>query len=155
MTSGLLGLGGNVHTIGAKLDGSAWRVDIRAPQSEETMAVIQVNDQAVITSGGYERCFEEDGQTYWHILDPKTGAPAHSGLISVTVVGDGGLLCDGLSTSLFVLGVEGAAQLWREHGGFKAVLVAGDGRVYITQGLEDTFFFLGTAGERYTLEVIR
>ena len=154
VTSGLLNLGGNVQAIGAKPDGSPWRVAIQDPESTENLAVLEVVDKAVITSGGYERFFEENGQTYWHILDPTTGAPARSGVISVTIIGDNGLMCDGLSTALFVMGVEDAAQFWREHGGFEAVLVTDDERLCITAGLEDSLALLESAA-RYTVEVIR
>lgn len=154
VTSGLVNLGGNVQAIGAKPDGSAWRVGIQDPASAETLAVVEVVDQAVITSGGYERYFEADGQTYWHILDPDTGAPARSGLLSATIVGSSGLVCDGLSTALFVMGVEEAAELWRSQGDFEAVLVAEDGTIYITAGLEDCFS-LTEAAAGCTLEVIR
>lgn len=154
VTSGLLNLGGNVQAIGAKPDGSPWRVGIQDPSSADTLAVVEVVDQAVITSGGYERFFEEDGQTYWHILDPNTGTPAHSGVLSATIVGDSGLVCDGLSTALFVMGVDAAAQLWRSQGGFEAVFVTEDGTIYITAGLEETFS-LTEAAAGYTLEVIR
>lgn len=154
VTSGLLNLGGNVQAIGAKPDGSPWRVGIQDPSSADTLAVVEVVDQAVITSGGYERFFEEDGQTYWHILDPSTGTPAHSGVLSATIVGDSGLVCDGLSTALFVMGVDAAAQLWRSQGDFEAVFVTEDGTIYITAGLEETFS-LTEAAAGYTLEVIR
>ena len=111
VTSGLVNLGGNVQALGCKTDGSKWRVAIQSPDdTEEYLGILEIEDQAVITSGGYERYFEEDGVTYHHIIDPATGYPADSGLISVTIVSDDGTLADGLSTSLFIMGEEKAAQ---------------------------------------------
>lgn len=137
--SALLDLGGNIQAVGSKPDGSPWRVAIRDPAGDGNIGVVEVADQAVVTSGGYERYFEEDGVRYWHIIDPATGWPARSGLASVTVVGESGLLCDGLSTALFVMGREGALEHWRQHRDFEAVLVSEDGSVTITAGLEGRF----------------
>lgn len=139
VTSALLDLGGNIQTVGAKPDGSLWRVAVRDPSGEGSVGVLEVENQAVVTSGGYERYFEQDGVRYWHILDPKTGAPARSGLASVTVVGESGLMCDALSTALFVMGREGALDHWRQHRDFEAVLVSDDGSVTVTAGLEGRF----------------
>ena len=140
VTSALLNLGGNVQTIGSKPDGSAWIIGIKDPKNPDTaMMGLSVTDQAVVTSGGYERYFEQDGHTYWHIMNPATGHPAKSGLLSVTVVGDKGGICDALSTSLFVMGLDKAYDLWAESDDFEAVFVATDGTVYITDGLKDIF----------------
>ena len=94
-----------------------------------------------ITSGGYERYFvdEETGVTYQHILDPATGYPADSGLASVTIVSEDGTLADGLSTSLYLLGLEGSTDYWRAHSEqFEALLIDEAGAIYVTEGLADS-----------------
>ena len=104
------------------------------------MGTGRTGDRAVITSGGYERYFEQDGKTYQHILDPKTGYPAESGLTSVTIVSADGTLADGLSTSLFVRGKEKAIAYWRAHKEeFDAILVEEDGTVSVTENIADSF----------------
>ncbi len=109
--SALLDLGGNIQMIGTKPDGTDWKLGLRSPFDEGSFATLEVSDCAAITSGGYERYFTgDDGKTYWHILDPATGKPAHSGLVSVTIVGKEGRLCDALSTSLFVMGLDKATN---------------------------------------------
>ncbi len=139
--SGLINLGGNVDAYGSKTDGSAWRVAIQSPdQDGNYIGVLEAKDKAVITSGGYERYFEEDGITYHHIIDPSTGYPADSGLKSVTIICDDGTLADGLSTSLFIMGEEKASEFWREHSDeFDFVLMKEDGSLVISEGIEDTF----------------
>ena len=143
MESALLSLGGNIQTVGAKPDGSPWRVAVQDPEQDgqTALGVVEVVDLAVVTSGGYQRYFEEDGTRYWHIMDPDTAAPARSGLSSVTVVGADGTVCDALSTALFVIGAEEAADFWRENPSLavELILVEEDGTVLITPGLEDAF----------------
>ena len=140
VTSGLVNLGGNVQALGCKTDGSKWRVAIQSPDdTEEYLGILEIEDQAVITSGGYERYFEKDGVTYHHIIDPAIGYPADSGLISVTIVSDDGTLADGLSTSLFIMGEEKAAQFWRENSDeFEAIMETSDGKLYVTEGIADS-----------------
>ncbi len=138
ITSALLDLGGNVMTIGKKPDGTKWSVGIKNPvATDQLLCSLEVQDKAVITSGNYERFFEQDGKKYWHIIDPKTGYPADNGIISATVVGDEGLTCDALSTALFVMGTEKAVKFCKEHKEIDAVLVTKDMKVYVTDGLKN------------------
>lgn len=140
--SALLDLGqSTLVAVGGKPDGSPWRIGVRDPEGEGYFAVVELEDMAIGTSGGYQRYFEKDGVTYWHILDPKTAAPARSGLSSVTVVAPSALTCDGLSTALFVMGLEEGAQFWRDHPEleFEAVFVTEKGEIYCTTGLADRF----------------
>ena len=141
ITSGLVNLGGNVQALGTKTDGSNWRVAVQSPDdTEDYLGVLSIRDKAVITSGGYERYFEQDGVTYHHIIDPKIGYPAENGLVSVTIVSSDGTLADGLSTSLFIMGEEKAAEFWKAHSDeFEAILETDDGTIYVTEGLKDSF----------------
>ena len=162
--NGKISLGGNVFVLGTKPDGSDWRVGIKDPRNESGLAaILSLRDAYAITSGGYERYFEENGKTYHHIIDPATGYPADSGLLSVTVVaadngpdwaGTGnGAMCDAFSTALFVMGEEKALDFWRNGGyDFDLVLVTEDGRVVITAGLADRFEEVKDSG--YTYETV-
>ena len=153
VTSAIVSLGGNVQTLGAKPDGSPWRVAVQAPEGGYA-GVLEVVGKAVITSGGYQRYFERDGKTYIHIIDPATGCPVENELASVTIAADSGTRGDGLSTALFVMGREGAAEYWREHRDFEFVLLMKDGSAAVTEGLEDCFSLYGE-WENRPLEVIR
>lgn len=139
--SAIINMGGNVQTVGSKYDGSDWKVAIRDPIDESKyIGYVTVSDKAVITSGGYERYFEDDnGNVWWHILNPKTAYPADSGIISVTVIGDDGMMCDALSTSLFVMGIDKSSDYWRKYKNFEAVFVTDKNEIYITSGLKDNF----------------
>lgn len=138
VTSAMVSLGGNIQCLEAKPDGSPWNIGIRDPFGEELYAAVRVTDKAVITSGGYERYFEdpETGTVYRHILDPRTGFPAEKGLSSVSIVTSDGTLGDGLSTALYIMGLEEATQYWQAHrDAFEAVFITDDGTLYATEGL--------------------
>ena len=139
VSSGMVSLGGNIQVLGKKPDGTSWRIGIRDPEGTGCLAVLLLEDKAAVTSGGYERYFEAEGETYIHILDPRTGYPAESDLLSVTVVSEDGARADALSTALFLMGLEDAVSLWQNHGGYDMILVTEDRRVLITEGLEDVF----------------
>ena len=137
--SGILSLGGNLQTVGSKPDGSDWIIGVQDPNDEGgyVLTLRITGTKAVVTSGDYQRYFIEDGVRWCHILDPETLAPVRGTLRAVTVVADDGLLADGLSTALFVLGREAGIALWRERGDFEAVWQEADGTVWITPGLRD------------------
>jgi len=138
--SAIVSLGGNVQTLGLKPDGSNWNVAVEDPNDPGAyLGVLSVGQTAVITSGSYQRYFEQDGKVYHHILDPHTGYPADSGLKSVTIVCTSGVTADCLSTALFVLGKDAALNYWRTYGGFEMILVTTDDQVVCTGGLKNSF----------------
>lgn len=142
--SAMLNLGGNMVLIGSKPDGSDYKIGIADPLNPDSIVgYVSVSDTNVITSGGYLRYFiGEDGETYWHILNPKTGMPAKSGLLSVTVIGKDGCLCDCLSTALFVVGRDRAFNFYNSYGndlGIEFILVNDDGTIECTDKINPRF----------------
>ncbi len=111
VTSAIINLGGNLLMIGGKPDGKPFKVGVTKPGTEsgEYLTSFEISDASAVTSGSYQRFFEKDGVTYHHILDPKTGLPAESGLQSVTVVCKSSAVADALSTAFFVMGEDAAA----------------------------------------------
>lgn len=158
---GLAQLGGNVLAWGDRPDGTSWRVGIQDPARPDDKnafaGVLNLTDSFAVTSGGYQRYFEENGKRYHHIIDPATGYPADSGLTSVTVVADcalpeyPGTMCDAFSTALFIMGEEQALDFWRHWDGtpFELVLITEDGRVVVTEGLADRFTLDESSGYAY------
>ena len=149
--SAIINLGGNVFGFRKKPDGSLWNIAIRDPnEPDKYMAAIRLEDSAVITSGGYERYFEENGIIYHHILDPRTGKPSESGLKSVSIISKDGTLADALSTSLFIMGEEKAIGCWKENGSnFDILLMTNDNRLLVSAGIKDKVI-----SDNYKIEVI-
>lgn len=141
--SAILNLGGNIITVGTKPDGNLWRVAVTDPFSpSDIICTLSVSDKSVVTSGNYQRYFtSEDGKKYCHIIDPETGYPVDNGLAAVTVTGDSGTYCDGLSTALFVMGEENAIEFWRQHRDFEMLIITEDGRIIITESLSENAEF--------------
>ena len=122
--SALLDFGGNIQALGGKTDGSAWNVGIKNPWDGSAACGIKIKDACVITSGGYERFFTgNDGKTYIHIFDGKTGRPVENDLESVTIICHEGLYGDALSTSLFVMGKDDAVNFWKSERNFDFVMI--------------------------------
>lgn len=141
ISSAYTNIGGNVLTLGKKPDGSSWRVGIQHPREEKGLiGVVAVENKAVVTSGDYQRYFlDHKGIRYHHILNPLTGYPAQSGLVSVTVVADKSITADALSTILFIAGKEKGLELLGEYRGIEAIFIDLNLRIYITTGLKRYF----------------
>ena len=132
----LFDLGGNIYAFGAKADGSPWRVGVKNPQSPagEPALAVAVKDSSIVTSGMYERFFEQDGVRYHHILNPATGFPVWNDVQSVTIVSKSSMLADALSTSVFILGQEKGLELLEAEAA-EGVIIAVDNKVYPTSGM--------------------
>lgn len=139
--SGVISLGGNVQAIGKKTDGSRWKVGVQSPDDTQSMiGAYEADDEAVITSGAYERYFEKNGKIYHHIIDPATGKPSEKDLKSVTIISKNGTLSDTMSTTLFVMGKDKAVSYWKKHSSeFNMILVDKNDKIYISQGIEGRF----------------
>lgn len=133
ISSVVVSVGGSVLLYGK----GSFNVGVRDPWGEAGRSVMTVKLGAgcVSTSGSYERCFEQGGKRYHHILDPDTGLPVENGLVSVTVISDSGLLSDALSTACFVLGAEGGAKLAAKYG-CEAIFITEDKKVICTDGIK-------------------
>lgn len=113
----VVSVGGSIVAYGSyNKKGDKWKIAVKHPRKDnEYLGVISLSQGFVSTSGDYERYFEQDGKRYHHIIDANTGYPAESGLISVTVVCDSGILSDALSTACFVLGKEKSLTLLEKY----------------------------------------
>ncbi len=136
VTSGFVNLGGNVKTVGCRPDGTAWHVGIQDPNSEEgtVIAAVYSEGTSAVTSGLYERAFEADGKRYWHILDPKTGYPVETDLVSATVFSEASLDGDGYTKPLFMMGAADALSWLEAKDGIEGFLVDADGAITQTSG---------------------
>lgn len=143
VTRGIVNLGGNVCVIGEKAENTPWNVGIQRPFAEHTEIIgsVHVSDCSVVTSGIYERCFEQDGVLYHHILDPKTGFPAQTDLESVTILAASSAQADALSTASFLLGSEKAMDLIEQTEGAECILIQTDGTVLLSSGIEQEGLF--------------
>ena len=136
--SAIINLGGNVLCIGGKPDGSSFKIGIQKPFADrsETIAVMDIKDKSVVSSGVYERCFEQDGTLYHHLLNPKTGYPYDNGLIAVTIISDQSVDGDALSTTCFALGLEDGIKLAESLDDVQAFFVTSDYEIHYTKDFE-------------------
>ena len=132
----IINLGGNVDVIGTKPDGSKYNIGIQKPFSETgvTISSIKLEDASAVTSGIYQRYFEESGTIYHHILDPVTGYPCDNDLLGVTIICDSSARADALSTACFVLGLDGGMKLVNEDNAVEAVFITSDYEMHYSDG---------------------
>lgn len=137
--SAFVNLGGNVLTVGSKEDGSLWKTGIQDPRKHRgsVLAALEISDKTVVTSGNYERYFEEDGVIYHHILNPETGYPTRNNLLSVSIITAESFEADVLSTSAFIMGLAEGKELIENRKGIEAIFVTEDNNVYLTSGLKN------------------
>lgn len=138
VTSALLNFGGNIRLVGSKPQGEAFKIGIKAPFSEGYFATLNAKDATVSTAGGYERYFEENGVRYHHILNPHTATPAESNVISATVIGDNGAVCDALATASFVTGASDINSITTQYPEYSFIILT-ENEVYLSKALEDDF----------------
>jgi thiamine biosynthesis lipoprotein len=143
VTAALVAVAGDIRGFGLNISGQGWKVGIQNPRTragsdkpwEDIFAVLRLKDKAISTSGDYQRFFIKDGVRFHHILDPQTGYPSESGLISVSVIAPEGYLADGISTAVFVLGAEKGLTIL-ESMGLDGILVNNNRKVFITKNLK-------------------
>ncbi|MCX7714823.1 MAG: FAD:protein FMN transferase [Clostridia bacterium] len=139
INSALINLGGNTYAVGKRIDGKEWTVGIQSPiESNSIIGKLKLTDKAAVTSGDYQRYFEENGIRYHHILNPHTGYPAESGLHSVTIVTENSTLADAFSTACFVMGTKKSLPILNSAG-IDAVFYDTDGKITATDNLKSTF----------------
>jgi len=145
----IINLGGNVLTVGHKPNSETWSVGIRDPKGGQTdiLGVLHLKDNSIVSSGVYERFFEEDGVRYHHILNPFTGYPEQNSLQAISIVSKNSVDGDGLSTSLFVMGLKEAYTYASERDDIEVLLITDDNKLYYTEGLKDIFTLTNTLYE--------
>lgn len=150
--SGLINLGGNIYAYKKDKNDKPFNIGIQDPKEEngQTFAITKVKNKSVVTSGNYERYFIKNGKRYHHIMNPMTGAPSESGIISSTIISDKSIDGDALSTATFILGVKKGMELINSLSGVEAIFVTNDNKVYTSSGLNNDNFKI--TNERYHYE---
>ena len=139
--SAIINLGGNVYAYGEKANGDAFKIGVQNPFSPRGayLGILSVKDKTVVTSGIYERFFEQDGTIYHHILDTKTGYPVENDIESVTIVTQSSMVADALSTMTFVLGVEEGLKIVESLDDVEALFITKDQKLYASSGFLENF----------------
>ncbi|MBM4763036.1 FAD:protein FMN transferase [Bacillus sp. B15-48] len=148
----LINLGGNILALNTKPDNTDWKLGLQDPLKlrGEYMGIVMLNDQALVSSGIYERYFELDGERFHHILNPKTGYPEENSILSVSIIAKDSIDADGLSTTIFLLGLEEGMQLIEDLPTTEAIFITSDKMVYHSSGIDENNFKI--TKEEYQLQ---
>jgi len=140
ISGAIVDLGGNIFMFGTRYDKKPWKVGIQNPEGRRGLIVgfLRIPEKTIVTSGVYERSFEEDGVLYHHLLSVTTGYPVNNGLASVTIIADVSMDADALSTAVFVSGYEKGMSILKNYGEAQAVFVFEDKSVIATPGFDFT-----------------
>jgi thiamine biosynthesis lipoprotein len=148
----IIDLGGNIFALGKRSGGESWRIGIQDPLEERGayLGILRVKNKSVVTSGVYERYFEEGGRRYHHILSTTDGYPVQNGLLAVTIAADRSIDADALSTACFALGLEKGLALVETLPDTEAIFVTADRNLVVSSGAAE--FFTLTSGN-YSLMI--
>jgi thiamine biosynthesis lipoprotein len=148
----IVAIAGDIRVSGLKPDGKAWKIGIKKPRiflpaakvdadglPDDVMAILEMTDMSISTSGDYERFFMVNGRRYHHILSPKTGFPAE-GCQSVSITGKESALTDAIATGVFILGPEKGMQFLKEIG-LEGIIIDGEGKILATPNFREKLEF--------------
>jgi thiamine biosynthesis lipoprotein len=134
ITNAVIAVAGDIWVLGHRDDGKPWRIGVQHPREhDKVLAVLDLSNKYISTSGDYERFVIREKKRYHHIIDPRTGKPS-KGVISATLIGDKGALKDPLAKVPFILGPEEGLRIVRKVGA-QAIIVDDQGRIYTTEGI--------------------
>lgn len=144
INSAIINIGGNIITIGSKPNGDAWKIGIQNPFSNrgEYLGIVQLRDETIVSSGDYEKYFEQDGIKYHHILDPDTGYPCNNELTEVSIIAKDSIDADSLSTTAFLMGLKNGIDFINTIDGVDAIFITKDRKIYCTNGINKNRFIL-------------
>lgn len=151
MNYGYINLGGNVSVYKSPPNKDYWTVGIQDPRKTRNkfIGAVLVKDKSVVTSGNYERNFESDGNTYGHLISPKTGYPLEGEFLSVTVVAEESIYADAFATGLFLMDLECALDIAEKNESIEVIFVTKDNKIYVTRGIRDSFVLVKDSGYNY------
>ena len=139
VSSYMLNVGGNIRLIGSKANGEKWKVGIQDPDESATnnnIAILELQDFAIVTSGSYQRYYYVDGVKYHHIIDPKTLMPENK-YVSVSVVAKDSALADALSTALFNLSLDDGKALIKDLNDVYVMWIDMDNKIHYSSAFEN------------------
>ncbi len=136
VSAGIINASGDMNTWGKQPDGSYWKVAITNPMNKnKAFALLPIKNGAVVTSGDYEKYVKFNGIRYTHIIDPRTGYPAH-GIISATVFAPKAELADALATSVFVMGIDVGLDRINQLPQIECIIVDDKGNIHQSENIK-------------------